>query len=141
MPLPDEVELQLAELRKGYARHLPEKVQRIEATCEAFFTQPWDEERCATACRSAHSLAGSSGTYGFGELGKVAKALELGIKASLERRGAMAPPELEAARQGLATLKDMAAAASPVLSPKSSVPSPDSGPAAAPPAGGDGGQS
>jgi HPt (histidine-containing phosphotransfer) domain-containing protein len=111
MPPPDEIEVQLAELRKGYAKQLPEKVQRIETLCEAFFTQAWEQERCATACRSAHSLAGSSGTYGFGELGKAAKTLELLIKASLERKGPPTPAELEQARMALATLKEMAAAA------------------------------
>jgi chemotaxis protein histidine kinase CheA len=111
MPLPDEIEMQLAELRKGYAKQLPEKIQRIEATCEAFFSQVWDEERCATAFRSAHSLAGSSGTYGFGDLGKAAKALELLIKGSLERRAALPPAEVDQARKGLATMREMAAAA------------------------------
>ena len=110
-PPPDDLELQLAELRKGYARQLPEKAGRVESACEAFFAQPWEEERCMTACRSAHSLAGSSGTYGFGELGKVARALELGIKASLERRSAMTDGELADARGHLARLKEMAAAA------------------------------
>ena len=112
-PASDDIERQLAELRKGYARQLPEKAGRVEAACECFFTQPWDEERCATAVRAAHSLAGSSGTYGFGELGKVAKALEQGMKAGLERRSAMTAPELEEARKCLATLKGMAAAAVP----------------------------
>lgn len=111
MPPPDEIEIQLAELRKGYAKQLPEKVQRIEAACEAFFTQGWDEERCTTACRAAHSLAGSSGTYGFGDLGRAAKALELLIKASLDRRAALSPSELEQARNGLGTMREMAAAA------------------------------
>jgi chemotaxis protein histidine kinase CheA len=111
MPPPDEIELQLAELRKGYAKQLPEKIQRIEAACEAFFSQAWDEERCATAFRSAHSLAGSSGTYGFRDLGKVAKALELLIKASLERRAALPSTEMDQARKGLTTMKEMAAAA------------------------------
>lgn len=110
-PPPDDLELQLAELRKGYARQLPEKAGRVEAACESFFSQPWEEERCMTACRSAHSLAGSSGTYGFGELGKVARALELGIKESLERRSAMTEGEQAAARGLLAKLREMAAAA------------------------------
>ena len=74
MTPPDEIELQLAVLRKGYARQLPEKIQRIEEACTSFWSQPWDEERCLTACRSAHSLAGSSGTYGFADLGKAARA-------------------------------------------------------------------
>ncbi len=101
----------MAELQKGYSRQLPEKAGRLESVCEVFFTQPWDEERCMTACRSAHSLAGSSGTYGFGELGKVAKALELGIRESLERRSAMTEGERATARGHLVKLKEMAAAA------------------------------
>ena len=108
MSPPDDIELQLAELRKGYAKQLPEKIQRIEAACEAFFSQTWDEERCRTACRSAHSLAGSSGTYGFGELGKAAKGVELLIKASLDRRAPLVPAELEEIRKGLAAMKQMA---------------------------------
>jgi len=110
---PDEIERQLAELRKGYARQLPEKAGRVEAACESYFTQPWDEERCTAAIRAAHTLAGSSGTYGYGELGKAAKALELGMKASQERRSTMTAAELEAARRCLAALKEMAAAAGP----------------------------
>lgn len=110
-PPPDDVELQLAELKKGYARQLPEKAARVETLCESFFSQAWEEERCSTACRSAHSLAGSSGTYGFGELGKVAKLLENVIKGSLERRSALTTGELADARKHLGTLKEMARAA------------------------------
>lgn len=111
MPLPEDVERQLAALRTAYARDLPEKVRRIEAAFEAFSAQPWEEERCTTACRFAHSLAGSSGTYGFGELGKIAKALELLIRASLDRRAPLPAPEAESARRHLALLKEGAAAA------------------------------
>jgi len=112
MPLPEEVERQLAVLRKAFAAELPEKVRRIEAACETFFAQAWDEDRCSSACRSAHSLAGSSGTYGFGDLGKTAKALELVIKASLDRRAPLTPPEIQSARAHLAVLREGAAAAS-----------------------------
>lgn len=112
-PPSDDVELQLAELRKGYARQLPEKARRVEAACEAFFAQPWEEERCATACRAAHTLAGSGGTYGFVELGKAARALEFAIKASLERKGPLDGAELAEARKHLAALKEMAQAAAP----------------------------
>ena len=110
-PPPDDIEQQMAELKRGYASQLPEKAKRVESICEAFFMQPWDEERCSTACRSAHSLAGSSGTYGFGELGKVAKLLENLIKGSLDRKTPLGDGELADARKHLGTLKELAAAA------------------------------
>jgi chemotaxis protein histidine kinase CheA len=111
MPLPDEVDRELAELRKAYARELPEKVLRIETACESFFSQGWDVDRCTAACRSAHSLAGSSGTYGFGELGKIAKSLEVLIQSSLDRKAPLDAPQVESARKHLAALREGAVAA------------------------------
>jgi HPt (histidine-containing phosphotransfer) domain-containing protein len=112
MPLsPDDLTRQLAELRAGYAQQLPSKVRTIEEAYEAFASQSWEPEACTQAYRGAHSLAGSSGTYGFPDLGRVARALELVLKSSLERRGPLDETEKTQALELLATLKAMASQA------------------------------
>jgi len=61
------------------------------------------------AHRLAHSLAGSSGTYGYPEIGGVARAVEALLKQSLESR-ALPSPSQKAQIDGLtADLRELAA--------------------------------
>jgi HPt (histidine-containing phosphotransfer) domain-containing protein len=112
MPLsPDDLARQMAELRAGYAQQLPAKVRTIEKAYAAFASESWEPEACQEAYRGAHSLAGSSGTYGFPLLGQAARALELVLKSSLERQSPLEASEKIKALELLATLKALASRA------------------------------
>jgi chemotaxis protein histidine kinase CheA len=108
---PEELQAQLAELRRVYARQLPDKVKGLEAACEALLGAAWDEAACAAAYRSAHSMAGSGGTYGFPELGETARALEGVFKASLEARTAPDEAARARARELVRRLRELAESA------------------------------
>lgn len=91
MPSTDAVQAKLLELKRAYARQLPEKLARIDAAFAAFVGAPWEEQACSTSYRLLHSLAGSSGTYGFDEICKVARQAEAVLKECLESRRALSP--------------------------------------------------
>jgi len=111
MPEPSNtVQAQLDKLRKKYGRELPEKIARVEAVFAPLFAGPWEEQACKDAYRQIHSLAGSSGTYGFMEIAKIARAAEALLKQCLESRSIPPNPwkaqvdELVAKLHGMASL-------------------------------------
>jgi HPt (histidine-containing phosphotransfer) domain-containing protein len=110
MPDPaDAVQVQLAKLRKKFGLALPEKISAIEAAVAALFARPWDEQACATSHRLVHSLAGSSGTYGFPEIGAAARAVEALLKQSLESRALLSPDQKTQIDRLTAGLRELAA--------------------------------
>jgi len=68
---------QLAEVRKMFEAQLPQRIAALQAACEGALAAPDDRAASAAAGQLAHKLAGSSGTFGFPEVGRVAKSLEL----------------------------------------------------------------
>jgi len=112
MPEPAEpVQNQLAKLKQKYAADLPQKVARVEEQIAAFLAASWSEEACFATYRLIHSLAGSAGTYGFGELGTTARTGEQLIKKSLEGKTALGGPERQELAAVLSRMKELAAAA------------------------------
>jgi chemotaxis protein histidine kinase CheA len=105
----DAVQAQLAKLRKKYGLGLPDKIAAIEAGVVAMGGSAWDETACSTAYRQVHSLAGSSGTYGFPEITSVARAAESILKSSLESRSALSAADRGLVDGFLAKLREMAA--------------------------------
>jgi HPt (histidine-containing phosphotransfer) domain-containing protein len=108
---PEGVQNQLAKLKKKYAADLPLKVARVEEQVGAFLAAGWSEELCFTTYRLIHSLAGSAGTYGFGELGNTARTGEQLIKKSLESKTPLGDPERRELSAILSKMKELAAAA------------------------------
>ncbi len=109
MPATDAVQAKLLELRLAYARQLPEKLACIDAAFAAFVAAPWEEQACSTAYRLFHSLAGSSGTYGFDEIGRLARQAEAFLKASLEGRVPLLPEQRQEVLRLSARLAELAA--------------------------------
>lgn len=107
----DALQVQLAKLRCRYALALPGKVAALEAAVAAQGAGAWQEESCATAYRQAHTLAGSSGTYGFPEIGAGARALEELLKQILDARTLLSPIQRIEAEGQLAILREQAVAA------------------------------
>jgi len=70
-----ELERKLAELREAYATKLPDKfadLERLAAEARATRT----EESAEALMRFAHTLAGTSGSYGFDAVSRAAKEVE-----------------------------------------------------------------
>jgi len=86
---PNNVQSQLAKLKTKYAAALPGKLASVESALAPLFAQPWSEEACATSHRQIHSLAGSAGTYGFGEITTIARDVEALLKQSLDSRSTL----------------------------------------------------
>jgi chemotaxis protein histidine kinase CheA len=108
---PAEIEAQLRQLRVGYARQLPDKVAAFETAFEAFAAAPWTEDAHRTAYRMIHSLAGSSGTYGFDTLCRLCRSAEAVVKEALEQKRPLQDVELDRLRALLADLRTQAAQA------------------------------
>jgi len=113
----DTVQAQLDKLRKKYGRELPEKVARVEAAFAQLLGAPWEEQPCKDAYRQIHSLAGSSGTYGFMEFAKIARAVETLLKQCLESRSIPPDPWKGQVNDGVAKLREMASVSACGLSP------------------------
>ena len=64
-------------LRRSLAARLPGIVADLESACREHLAQPSDAEKKERAVRAAHTLAGTAGTFGYLDLGRTARALEL----------------------------------------------------------------
>lgn len=62
--------------RDRYRRELPQKIAELEQAWAGLASGAADADRLTHLQRLAHNLAGSSGTFGFPELGAVARELE-----------------------------------------------------------------
>lgn len=91
-------------LYDAYGAQLPARIMEIDALWARAETGS-DSDAMQSLHRALHSLAGSAGTFGRSELGKIAKALELPIATLLDGatppRGALDPlaPVLDRLRQ------------------------------------------
>lgn len=70
----------LQALAQVYIAKLPSKLAEIETAKLRFQTDPSDRENFILLHRLLHTMAGSAGTFGFPEMGEVARALESRIK-------------------------------------------------------------
>lgn len=80
-PVPEDFAAVLAELKANYLQELPEKLQHVEHGLQQAFLGGSADEDYATLIRMVHSLAGSAGSFGLPELSRVAKAMELALRA------------------------------------------------------------
>lgn len=110
MPEPaDAVKVQLAKLRKKYGLALPDKVSGIEKSLAPLRSGSLEEEPWNAAYRAVHSLAGSSGTYGYPEISSVARAAEAILKQGLESRAPLSDAQRGQIDDLLARLRELAA--------------------------------
>jgi len=104
----DSVSSALAKLKERYRSELPQKVARVADQVAAFLGGPWEQELSYTTYRMMHSLAGSAGTYGFAELGTIARGAEAILKESLESKSVPTEPRKRELNAALQQLKDLA---------------------------------
>ena len=94
----DALQAHLLELKKSYTRRLPEKIACIETAFTGFFASAWEERACSESHRLIHSLTGSSGTFGYPDICRVARRAEDILKASLDSR---TPPGVNQQQEAL----------------------------------------
>jgi len=67
---------ELAELRRGFARSLPARLEKLSRAAQLVRDQPSDMERVRAIESQAHSLKGVAGTLGFEGLSAVAERIQ-----------------------------------------------------------------
>ena len=72
-------ELHLEKLKVVYLSQLPEKLNSIETDWNQLCSS-WQAEIAVVLHRNVHSLIGTAGTFGFGELSRTARELEVMLK-------------------------------------------------------------
>lgn len=80
----NEVKEKLQALLIAYTKNLPIKMGEIENLWDKL-REHWDAAEFQDFHREVHSLSGSAGTYGYVELGKSARQLEIYLKALLDK--------------------------------------------------------
>lgn len=78
----DKVKEKLHALFVEYAKNLPNKVDGINQQW-VDLKGDWDQKKFEDFHRQVHNLCGSAGTYGYAELGAVARQLEIYVKSLL----------------------------------------------------------
>jgi len=71
-----EVDAELSALRRDYAARLPMMVRELAVAASACRAVPLDPAACDRAIGLAHTLRGTLGTYGFGEIGDAVARVE-----------------------------------------------------------------
>ena len=84
-------EIELDRLREDYRRELPGKLAGLGALLQTAW-QARDRESLEAARRAAHSLKGSSGSYGFKAASRELQAIEDAL-ASLQQSGTTGPAD------------------------------------------------
>ncbi|WED42763.1 diguanylate cyclase [Legionella cardiaca] len=79
----EKVENKLQALFISYSKNLPNKIEQIAQAWQEQIAC-FDKEKFKVFHRNVHSLCGSAGTYGYTELSKVARELEIYLKNLLD---------------------------------------------------------
>jgi diguanylate cyclase (GGDEF)-like protein len=78
-------ELHLEKLKSEYKAQLPERISAIKSDWQLLNTT-WQNERIVQLHRNVHSLIGTSGTFGFNDVSKMARTLEEQLKPLLTHK-------------------------------------------------------
>jgi diguanylate cyclase (GGDEF)-like protein len=91
---------QLRLQQQGYAKQLPSKLAQLDQA----FSQRHDQDGLRNLRFLAHGLAGSGASFGYPELSKVARQLEIKLDAILESGRGLSDEESEAVADLLGTI-------------------------------------
>lgn len=78
------LDARLLELNALYAASLPGKLHEIEEAMQEFMLEPGKRDRLERLHTLLHGLTGSAGTFGFAQLGSLARELEMRCSAWLK---------------------------------------------------------
>ena len=99
----EKIQKKLDELFMAYRKNLPNKVNGIEMLWNDLLLN-WEVVKFQTLHRDVHSLCGSAGTYGYPELGKTARQMEVFLKSRLGS-GTLSTADQQIITDNLQTLK------------------------------------
>ena len=101
-----EIADKISRLREKYLASLPQKMAEIETEWQKFITPVSSEENSLKQLYlKAHSLTGSAGTFGAGEISKAARELTDSLKAVIEKKGDLSRQQYDLIERQLARLK------------------------------------
>ncbi|MDH5656431.1 MAG: response regulator, partial [Spirochaetia bacterium] len=81
-----DISAQLASLQELFRKQLPEKIAMLESPWKAYLDNNLNQlEMLKSLHRSAHTLAGSGGTFGAYDISKKARELEILLKSYLDQ--------------------------------------------------------
>ena len=110
-----EIQEKLQRLHENYAAELPDKVAEIESAWLDLLKSPADNEQRSLVANLCHTLAGSGSSFGFAEITRLSREIELRIK-ELDEVIEQIPPHQQATIVDLfAQLKDQANQAATTL--------------------------
>jgi chemotaxis protein histidine kinase CheA len=78
-----DIQAALAAFKEGFARKIPARVDEIRQSWKKLKSTPEDPDTFQLLHRQAHTLAGTSATYGFEETGRLARAIEITLQDEL----------------------------------------------------------
>ena len=78
-----DIQAALAALKEGFAKKIPSRIEEIRQSWKALKSGDDGPETFHLLHRQSHTLAGTAATYGFDEIGKLAKALEATLQDEL----------------------------------------------------------
>src|SRR5215216_5675155 len=78
--VPSEHLAELEALHRAYAEGLASRIAALDAAWQTYLAEPSAVEQFATFVRLAHSLFGSSATFGYHAVPSAARALEMYAK-------------------------------------------------------------
>jgi diguanylate cyclase (GGDEF)-like protein len=102
----EKIREKLKSLRESYVRQLPDRVTGLEEFYERFKREPAAFAGLPDFHRLAHSLKGSSATFGYKEMGDAAFRLERLLKALLQAGGKPDAHHLEEVGVSLGFVRD-----------------------------------
>ncbi|MGQ3890107.1 diguanylate cyclase [Legionella sp. CNM-1927-20] len=100
----EKIQNKLKALLTAYSRNLPNKIEQIEQAWQEQIAA-FNQEKFKDFHRDVHSLCGSAGTYGYTELGKAARELEVFLKNVLDNQS-LSAEEQQTISQLLIKLKE-----------------------------------
>ncbi|PJA31212.1 MAG: diguanylate cyclase [Zetaproteobacteria bacterium CG_4_9_14_3_um_filter_53_7] len=78
-----DIQAALAALKESFGNKIPAKIEAIRQSWEKLTATPADSETFKLLHRQTHTLSGTAATYGFDEVGRLAKALEITLQDEL----------------------------------------------------------
>ncbi len=85
-----EAQERLQVLAKRYADELPQKIAEMDRLYQALISNGWSQVEGETLHRMLHSMAGTAGTMGFPQVGRIARSLEQILKESVRGQSELA---------------------------------------------------
>jgi diguanylate cyclase (GGDEF)-like protein len=98
----------ITELRKVFLAGLLKELDTLATSWKLAQLVPPELENLKNCHRHFHSLSGTAGTFGYPELGQVARQMELLLKPTLLRPSGLTPDEVHQVNDGLKTIKKLA---------------------------------